>query len=394
MRRQLTTLTSALALLALLPGLALSDPPPGYYDSVDASSAAALRTTLHEVINDHVRYPYTSGSTDTWDILESADEDPNNPSNILDLYKNASIAKFGGGNGPYNREHSWPNSFGFPDDGSTNYPYTDCHHLFLCDVSYNRSRGSRPFEPGDAGCAERPTQINNGQGGGTGVYPGNSNWVGATDGAYGSWETWIGRRGDVARAQFYMDVRYEGGTHGGTGAAEPDLILTDDRALIAAGATGNNESVAYMGLASVLYQWHIEDPVDDLERHRNDVVYSYQGNRNPYIDHPEWIAVLLAVAAPPAAAPRIALQQNYPNPFNPRTTIAFAIDRPGPVRLAVYTVAGRRVATLIDAEVSAGRHEFTWDGRDELGDELGSGIYLYKLEDGDRILTKKMLLLE
>jgi endonuclease I len=134
--------------------------------------------------------------------------------------------------------------------------------------------------------------FNNGQGGGSGVYPGNSNWFMGT-GATGRWETWIGRRGDVARAILYMDVRYEGGTHGITGVAEPDLIVTNDTGLIAAGATGSNESVAYMGLRSVLLEWHLADPPDDMERRRNDVVYSYQGNRNPFIDHPEWFAPIV-----------------------------------------------------------------------------------------------------
>jgi endonuclease I len=380
--------------LALLPCEALADPPPGYYDSVDMGSSEALRQSLHEVIDDHQRFPYSSGSTDTWNILEAADEDPANPAKILDVYKNSSLTKFGGGNGPYNREHSWPRSFGFPDDGTYNYPFTDCHHLFLCDVSYNSYRGSKPFDTCDTGCTERPTLSNNGQGGGYGVYPGNSNWTGSTDGAYGSWETWIGRRGDIARAQFYMDVRYEGGNHGNTGASEPDLILTDDRALIAASGTGDNESVAYMGLASVLYDWHLEDPVDDLERARNDVIYSYQGNRNPFIDHPEWLAVLLAVPAQPALPAQIALHQNYPNPFNPETTIVYEVDRPRAITLAIYSLTGRRVVTLVDAEVSAGRHEVSWDGRDGQGNEISSGAYFYRLVDGDTAITKKILLLK
>lgn len=270
-------------------------PPPGYYDSVDTTNAVSLRASLHAIIDDHQRFPYTSSGTDAWDILELADEDPNNAARILDVYRNASYLKAGGGNANYDREHTWPNSYGFPNDGSTNYPYTDCHQLFLANSSYNSSRGNKPFAHCGAGCTERVTEFNNGQGGGSGTYPGQSNWT-AGSGATGQWETWVGRRGDVARALFYLDVRYEGGTHGLTGAAEPDLILTDNVSLISASNTGSNLSVAYMGFLSVLLQWHVEDPVDDRERMRNDVVFSFQGNRNPFIDHPEWVNCVFTTA--------------------------------------------------------------------------------------------------
>jgi hypothetical protein len=66
---------------------------------------------------------------------------------------------------------------------------------------------------------------------------------------------------------------------------KPDLRLTDDPSLIVTSG-GVNASVAYMGMKSVLLEWHRQDPVDDKERHRNDVVASFQGNRNPFIDQP------------------------------------------------------------------------------------------------------------
>ncbi len=276
------------AILAVGVGRVVAQPPPGYYDTVNATDATTLRATLHPVIDDHTRFPYTSTSTDTWNILELADEDSANTANVLDIYMNASYVKVGAGNTNYNREHSWPNSYGYPNDGSTNYPYTDCHALFIASDSYNSSRGNKPYRFCSALCSEQITLFTNGQGGGSGVYPGNSNW---TTGSFttGTWETWIGRRGDVARALFYLDVRYEGGTHGITGVAEPDMILTDNEALIDASNTGANESIAYMGMLSVLLQWHQQDPVDSKEISRNNVVAGYQGNRNPFIDHPEWV---------------------------------------------------------------------------------------------------------
>ena len=122
---------TALSVIVCVSGHALADPPDGYYGTVDATNSTTLRTTLHEVIDDHERFPYTSGNTDTWDILNLADEDPNNSANILDVYRNASYPKISGGDRDYNREHTWPKSYGFPDNALG--PYTDCHHLFLRD---------------------------------------------------------------------------------------------------------------------------------------------------------------------------------------------------------------------------------------------------------------------
>ncbi|GJM22797.1 MAG: hypothetical protein DHS20C15_27120 [Planctomycetota bacterium] len=298
-------IAAAALVLAALPSLTRAQAPPTYYNSVDNSTPASLRATLHEVIDDHARFPYTSGGTDTWDILELADEDPNNSSNILDVYRNASYAKQGGGNSNYDREHTWPSSYGFPDDNSSNMPFTDAHQLRLCNSSYNSSRGNKPFKTSSIAGSERVTEMNNGKGGGVGVYPGQSNWTSGS-GPSGIWETWIGRRGDVARSLFYLDVRYEGGLHGLTGVSEPDLILTDNVALISASNTGSNEPVAYMGLVSVLYQWHLQDPVDADEQARNDVIFGFQGNRNPFVDHPEWADCLFGPSCsidmiPPAA---------------------------------------------------------------------------------------------
>jgi len=288
-------------LFLVLPAFAQA--PPGYYSSVDSSSAASLRLTLHQLIDDHTRIPYTASQTDTWDVLNQADEDPQNSSHIIDVYRNDSYQKISGGVGAYNREHTWPKSYGFPDYNSHNYPYTDCHQLYLCDGGYNSSRSNRPFASTSTFATERTTLSTNGAGGGSGVYPGNSNWYDSIT-QNGRWEVWGDRRGDVARALFYLDIRYEGGMHGITGSQEPNLILTDNINLVVQSNTGNNEQVAYMGYLSALLQWHDADPVDQRDLDRNDVVFSYQGNPNPFVDHPEWVDCLFAnqCSSPPAPA--------------------------------------------------------------------------------------------
>lgn len=252
---------------------------PAYYAMVDNTSPSALRSSLHAIIDDHTRFPYTSSATDTWDVLELAGEDVDDSNRVISIYKNSGNNKYGGGNNYYNREHSWPKSYGFPDDNSGNYPYTDMHHLFIADSSYNSSRSNKLFDICINGCTEKTTDYNNGRGG-----SGQSNYT-----KTGLWDVWSGRQGDIARALFYMDVRYEGGVHGITGKSEPDLILTDNTSLIAASSTGNNEPVAYMGLLSVLLVWHQNDPVDIYEHQHNEAVAAAQGNRNPFIDNPDWV---------------------------------------------------------------------------------------------------------
>lgn len=289
-----------------------------YYDGVDTTSCTTLRNSLHELIDDHIAFPYTSASTDTWDILNAADQNPLNPAEVLEVYENNHHVKIAGGVGPYNREHTWPNSYGFnnlsnaPGDIPQSAAYTDTHMLYLSDVEYNSTRGNKPYAdcPQASGCSEYTTLAYNGQGGGPVIYPGNHNWSDATNGNQGSFEVWNFRKGDVARAVMYMDIRYEGGvaTGGNTiGQSEPDLILTDNRNLLvpSTGPTG------YMGLLSTLLAWHAADPPDAQEQLRNDVIFSYQQNRNPFIDHPEWACVLAnpctCALAPPAPEPLIFL---------------------------------------------------------------------------------------
>ena len=116
------TVKIAATLLTVISSAAYADAPSGYYSSVDDSTNRNLRSSLHPVIDDHTRYPYTSSATDTWDILELADQDADNSSNVTTIYKNASYTKQGGGNSYYNREHSWPKSYGFPNDGVPTTP--------------------------------------------------------------------------------------------------------------------------------------------------------------------------------------------------------------------------------------------------------------------------------
>jgi flagellar hook assembly protein FlgD len=86
---------------------------------------------------------------------------------------------------------------------------------------------------------------------------------------------------------------------------------------------------------------------------------------------------------------------NFPNPFNPTTTIAYELSSPAPIHLRVYDVAGRLVRTLEHGTLqTAGRHEVRWDGRDETGRGVASGMYVYRLDDGQARESGRMLLVK
>ncbi len=104
--------------------------------------------------------------------------------------------------------------------------------------------------------------------------------------------------------------------------------------------------------------------------------------------HLEFVGDRTTVSRDRTELPRdVTLGQNYPNPFNPTTSISFHLAQGGPVRLAVYDVHGRRVATLVEKRLEAGSHSLRFNAAN-----LPSGTYLYRLDAGSRIITKKMTL--
>jgi hypothetical protein len=88
------------------------------------------------------------------------------------------------------------------------------------------------------------------------------------------------------------------------------------------------------------------------------------------------------------------LSQNYPNPFNPSTKINVDVSKRGSVRLIVYNVIGQEVIRLMDGEYNGGKYDVTWNGKDAWGQTVATGLYLYKLEAGDFVTTKKMLMMK
>lgn len=223
-----------------------------YYQDALGKSGTALKGALHTIISDQTKLSYSQ----VWDALKATDEDPANSSNVILLYTGRSEAKSdnGGNVGQWNREHVWAKSHG--DFGTATGPGTDIHHLRPEDVSVNSTRGNKDFDNGG-------TEL--------GDAPGNY-----TDGD--SFEPRDAVKGDVARMILYMAVRYEGDD------SFADLEPND---------SVSNGSAPNIGRLSVLKTWSEQDPPDSFEQRRNDVIFDdFQHNRNPFIDHPEWVEAI------------------------------------------------------------------------------------------------------
>lgn len=220
-----------------------------YYQDALGKTGTALKGALHTIISDQSTLTYSQ----VWDALKDTDEDPANSSNVILLYSGISEPKSdnGGGTGQWNREHVWAKSHG--DFGTATGPGTDIHHLRPEDVSVNSVRGNKDFDNGGSEVSGAPGNYTDGD----------------------SFEPRDAVKGDVARMILYMAVRYEGDD------SFADLEPNDQV---------SNGSAPNIGRLSVLKAWSQEDPPDTFEKRRNDVIFDqYQHNRNPFVDHPEWV---------------------------------------------------------------------------------------------------------
>jgi endonuclease I len=254
----------ALATAAVLAGLsapALTATPAAatttaydttYYKNAVGKTGTSLKSSLHTIISSQSKISYSA----VWNALKVTDQDPNNSSNVLLLYSGVSRSKSlnGGDVGDWNREHTWAKSHG--DFGEVTGPGTDLHHLRACDVQVNSIRGNLDFDNG-----------------GSTVTNGGGSTVDSD-----SFAPRTADRGDVARMILYMAVRYEGDD--GFADLEPNEKV-------------GNGSNPYMGKLAVLKAWNEADPPSAFEERRNQVIYdTYQHNRNPFIDHPEWVEAI------------------------------------------------------------------------------------------------------
>jgi endonuclease I len=343
--------------------------PAGYYASTAGLKGSALRVALHNIIHNHTVTSYAYALT----AFATTDIKPNGK--IWDVYSDIpggtapyeySVGETGQGAGEkfgYNREHSWPQSW----FNGVSPPYTDLWNLYPTDSYVNNRRGNYAF--GEVASASW-TSLN-------GSRLGSSASAGFSGTVFEPIDAF---KGDLVRSAFYMSTRYFG----------------DDGGWSASDATDGAELLPW---ATAQYlAWSASDPVSWKERMRNGAIYVIQNNRNPFIDHPEFIAMIydsnsVAGVEDGTPASSIRLRQNLPNPFGARTTIGFDLARREQVTLRIYDVTGRLVRTLANGSVlESGSHRLEWNGRDEGGAQLEAGLYFCRLGAGSASETRRMVL--
>ncbi|MDI3504557.1 MAG: hypothetical protein PWP64_1493 [Candidatus Cloacimonadota bacterium] len=235
----------------------------GYYSEIDGYGIQ-LKAQLHQLLRTTHSTEYSYDAL--WNQLSYTDEDPDNSNNIIQIYTGWSMPKYhsGGSTTEWNREHTWSKSHGGFDE--TRPAGTDLHHLRPCDATVNSAKGNKDFDNGGDEYVDASP------------YPGYS----ANTGCYTTSSTWEPRaedKGDVARMMMYMAIRYEGTD------TSYDLELVDY-------SNSSPSGQPYYGKLSTLLAWHMQDPPDAWEARRNERIWERQGNRNPFIDHPEFAQML------------------------------------------------------------------------------------------------------
>ncbi len=332
-------------------GIVQSTAPAGYYASLTGLSGSALRQELQNIItSDNVR---AQTYNDAIDILKEGDQNPLNSNEVWLMYteqprKKILYQSMGGSSvGLWNREHTYPRSRGgfftieydevvdgrdifvttSPD--SLRHGISDGHGLRATDGPENSSRNNKDY----------------------GEYSGPA-------GNLGSW------KGDAARAVMFMAIRYN----------NVDLVEGNP----------DNGTLGQLGDLVTLLQWHNEDPADDYEMNRNNVVYTWQFNRNPFIDRPDLVDYIYGSLQDVAYDPSLNIESNtisdikiFPNPSNGQLNVMGINTN---TEVTVYSLVGKKV------------DNFFINGNQSIQLALPSGIYTLVFKNDTFTTFKKLLI--
>jgi len=332
--------------------------PAGYYDSLEGLSGNVLKQAVQDIIaSSTVRL---HSYADMWDIIRIADQNPANSNQVWCLYREEPMAKIDQQNtssivGKWNREHIFCQSRGGFEvadgdyaDGITIWNPTsaasvvdgvsDAHHIRVANGQENSSRNNKNY--GNVGTST--------------VYAGPS-------GTQGSWH------GDVSRALFYMAVRFNG----------LNVVNGDPSEYNGTNPSGN------IGDLATLLTWNNTDPTDDFEMNRNNYIYTWQMNRNPFIDYPLLADYIFGTNFGQPWSSTLSTENPIENRVvvypNPTTEYLIVSGLEGNSKVEIYTITGQ----LVQSEY--------FKSETKLNLELNAGIYLVRVTNGNQTTTKKII---
>jgi len=333
-------------------GLVSSTQPNGYYNSLDGLVDVALRQALQNIIANPTTVRAQTYA-DIIDILKEADQNPANSNQVWLVYTEQGRPKLDFqttsiSTGKWNREHTYPRSRGGFDsidlddiaDGidvfwtteadSLRHGNSDAHGLRAADGPENSSRGNQNY--------------------------GSVEYDGPT-GSLGSF------KGDVARSVLYMVVRYN------------NLAVVD--------GYPSSVPVGQLGDLVTLLEWHRSDPPDDFEMNRNNVIYNWQFNRNPFIDQPDLVEYIWGNKIGQTWSQALGVVdeselsiQLYPNPTTNRIFVK-GIKEPSAIE--VFSTKGRQLSSVVISSNSF------------LDLNVSSGVYFVKISSEGRSTVKKII---
>ena len=337
-------------------GNVTSTAPLGYYSSLEGLSGTALKQALQDIIA-NPSVVRVHNYDDVWDILKTSDQNPENSNQVWLIYTETPRSKIdlqlGNSNvGKWNREHIYCQSRGgfstgtdylTPfSDGITIWTATtgandigagvcDAHHIRAVDGQENSSRNNRNYGVDYNGPIATPTT------------------------------TW---KGDVARACFYMAVRYDG--------------------LNVVNGNPPENSIGQIGDLATLLTWNQTDPRDDFEMNRNNYIYTWQVNRNPFIDYPNLADYVFG--------------SNFGQTwFSTLSNTDFVLNKvtiyPNPTK-DYFIVSGLDTASKIELFNTVGSKVFEseFTGEQQFNIEVTAGIYLAKITTDDKFVIRKILM--
>lgn len=335
-------------------GLVESTQPEGYYDSLDGLSGDDLRQALQDIIAnpDVVR---AHSYADMIDVLKQTDQNPENSNEVWLVYLEKGRSKLdfqttSSSMGKWNREHTFPRSrAGYEarqgDDiadginifwpshaDSLRHGFSDAFALRAADGPENTVRSNQNYGPQE--------------------YDG-------PEGTMGSFY------GDVARGVLFLEIRYNG------------LSIVE--------GYPSAENLGQLGDLQSLLEWHQTDPPDDFEMNRNNIIYNWQKNRNPFIDYPELVDYLWGEKVGEVwHQPDMKIPQHQPEQIkiypNPTTNRLFIEGNNELTVIEIYTMEGRKLK------------DFSLENKNYLDLNLASGIYILKLHTPYKIFHKKLII--